>query len=50
MGTFKIVDTPARVTPLPSRFTYQLKRNRDGTVSKFKARVVARGDMQTEDE
>ena len=50
MGTFKIVDLPNGVEPLPSRFTYRLKRNHDGTISKYKARLVARGDMQTEDE
>jgi len=50
MGTFEIVDTPTHVLPLPSRFTYRIKRNKDGTISKYKARLVARGDMQTEDE
>eukprot|EP00286_Rhodomonas_abbreviata_P021100 CAMPEP_0181305828 /NCGR_PEP_ID=MMETSP1101-20121128/9952_1 /TAXON_ID=46948 /ORGANISM="Rhodomonas abbreviata, Strain Caron Lab Isolate" /LENGTH=1956 /DNA_ID=CAMNT_0023411799 /DNA_START=677 /DNA_END=6547 /DNA_ORIENTATION=+ len=50
MGTFRIVDRQSHVIPLPSRFTYHLKRNRDGTISKYKARIVARGDMQTEDE
>jgi len=50
MGTFEIVDTPKHVTPLPSRFTYLIKRCQDGSIAKFKARLVARGDMQSEDE
>mmetsp|Transcript_62378 Transcript_62378/g.129470 ORF Transcript_62378/g.129470 Transcript_62378/m.129470 type:complete len:123 (+) Transcript_62378:692-1060(+) len=50
MGTFEIVDTPTHVLPLPSRFTYSIKRNKDGSISKYKACLVARGDMQTEDE
>ena len=50
MGTFEICDKPLHVLPLPSRFTYCLKRNQDGSLCKYKARLVARGDMQTEDE
>mmetsp|Transcript_30285 Transcript_30285/g.62397 ORF Transcript_30285/g.62397 Transcript_30285/m.62397 type:complete len:629 (+) Transcript_30285:1137-3023(+) len=50
MGTFKVVDRPPHVIPLPSRFTYRLKRDRNGNISKFKARLVARGDLQTPDE
>eukprot|EP00961_Rhodomonas_salina_P008049 109247-Rhodomonas_salina.2 len=50
MGTFEIVDLPPGVIPLPSRFTYKIKRDRNGAIAKLKARLVARGDMQTEDE
>jgi hypothetical protein len=50
MGTFEIVDLPVNVIPLPSRFTYRIKRELSGKIGKFKARLVARGDMQTEDE
>jgi len=50
MGTFEVVDRPLNIPLLPSRFTYRVKRNKDGSISKFKARLVARGDMQTEDE
>mmetsp|Transcript_68603 Transcript_68603/g.143115 ORF Transcript_68603/g.143115 Transcript_68603/m.143115 type:complete len:1720 (-) Transcript_68603:7252-12411(-) len=48
MGTFEIVDIPPGVVPLPSRFTYRIKRCRDGKIAKYKARLVARGDMQYE--
>jgi len=50
MGTFEIVKQPPGVSLLPSRFTYKIKCNSDGTIAKFKARLVGRGDMQTEDE
>eukprot|EP00961_Rhodomonas_salina_P166257 2240492-Rhodomonas_salina.1 len=50
MGTFKIVDLPPGVVPLPSRFTYKIKQDKNGAIDKLKARLVARGDMQTEDE
>jgi hypothetical protein len=49
MSTFKIVALPADIIPLSSCFTYKLKREQDGRIGKFKAGLVARGDMQTED-
>jgi len=50
MGTFEIVDIPPGCIPLPSRFTYRIKRDKLGAIAKLKARLVARGDMQNEDE
>mmetsp|Transcript_57331 Transcript_57331/g.117328 ORF Transcript_57331/g.117328 Transcript_57331/m.117328 type:complete len:1978 (-) Transcript_57331:6636-12569(-) len=50
MGTFEIVDAPPDVIPLPSRFTYKIKRDKLGAIAKLKARLVARGDMQHESE
>eukprot|EP00286_Rhodomonas_abbreviata_P028108 CAMPEP_0181313458 /NCGR_PEP_ID=MMETSP1101-20121128/14257_1 /TAXON_ID=46948 /ORGANISM="Rhodomonas abbreviata, Strain Caron Lab Isolate" /LENGTH=1511 /DNA_ID=CAMNT_0023420409 /DNA_START=376 /DNA_END=4908 /DNA_ORIENTATION=+ len=50
MGTFEIVDLPPGVIPLPSRFTYSIKRDQYGRIVKFKSRLVARGDMQYDDE
>ena len=50
MGTFEIVKHPPGVSLLPSQFTYKIKMNPDCTIAKFKARLVAHGDMQTEDE
>eukprot|EP00961_Rhodomonas_salina_P075319 1010787-Rhodomonas_salina.1 len=50
MGTFEIVDLPPGVIPLPSRFTFKIKRDCNGAIAKLKARLVARWDMQTEDE
>eukprot|EP00961_Rhodomonas_salina_P039129 525884-Rhodomonas_salina.1 len=49
MGTFEIVDLPPGVVPLQSSFTYKIKRDKNGAIAKLKARLVARGDMQTED-
>eukprot|EP00286_Rhodomonas_abbreviata_P014033 CAMPEP_0181339602 /NCGR_PEP_ID=MMETSP1101-20121128/29358_1 /TAXON_ID=46948 /ORGANISM="Rhodomonas abbreviata, Strain Caron Lab Isolate" /LENGTH=1796 /DNA_ID=CAMNT_0023450611 /DNA_START=148 /DNA_END=5539 /DNA_ORIENTATION=+ len=50
MDTFEITDLPPGIIPLPSRFTYKIKRDKLGAIAKLKARLVARGDMQTEDE
>ena len=50
MGTFEVVDRPLDIPLLPSIFAYCVKCNKDGSISKFKARLVARGDLQTEDE
>eukprot|EP00961_Rhodomonas_salina_P034262 461177-Rhodomonas_salina.1 len=50
MGTFEIVNLPPGVIPLPSRFTYKIKRDRNGAMARLKELLVARGDMQTEDE
>ena len=54
MDTFEIVDLPEGVTPLPSMFTYRLKvkpcTSTHKEIIKRKARIVLRGDLQTEDE
>eukprot|EP00961_Rhodomonas_salina_P107580 1448376-Rhodomonas_salina.1 len=46
MGTWKIVDTPRDCTPLPGVWSYRVKRDSDGNISKYKARWCVRGDMQ----
>ena len=43
-----ISDLPAGVTLLPCKFTYKCKFDERGFVIKYKARVVARGDLQNE--
>eukprot|EP00961_Rhodomonas_salina_P172870 2330981-Rhodomonas_salina.1 len=48
LGTFKIVDRPIHVAPIPSKFVYKNKRDREGNICQRKARVVARGDLQNE--
>ena len=40
METFLIVYGPKYVIPLPSRFTYSLKLNKDGNITRFKSRLV----------
>eukprot|EP00961_Rhodomonas_salina_P118155 1590189-Rhodomonas_salina.1 len=35
MGTFKIVDLPPGVIPLPSRFTYKIKLDKHGAITKL---------------
>eukprot|EP00961_Rhodomonas_salina_P118172 1590347-Rhodomonas_salina.1 len=46
MGTWQIVDQPQNCTPLPGVWSYRVKRNRDGNISKYKAQWCAHGDMQ----
>eukprot|EP00961_Rhodomonas_salina_P107579 1448375-Rhodomonas_salina.1 len=46
MGTWKLVDTPRDCTPLPGVWSYRVKRDRDGNISKYKARWCSSGDMQ----
>jgi hypothetical protein len=46
--TWVVVDKPPDVKPLASRFVFKLKRDSDGAVERYKARLVARGDQQIE--
>eukprot|EP00961_Rhodomonas_salina_P131571 1770859-Rhodomonas_salina.1 len=50
LGTFKILDLSKHVAPIPSKFVYKNKRDLDGNICQRKVRIVARGDMQYEDE
>lgn len=51
MGTFQIVDRPAKYDPLPLQFVYKLKV-KDGDFNNciYKARLVVRGNLQYEHE
>lgn len=44
--TWDIVVPPPGTKPISCRWVYRIKRNADGTVNKFKARLVARGFLQ----
>eukprot|EP00961_Rhodomonas_salina_P149336 2010002-Rhodomonas_salina.2 len=46
MGTWKIVDCPLNCTPLPGVWSYSVKQDSNGIISKYKARWCARRDMQ----
>eukprot|EP00961_Rhodomonas_salina_P183112 2471946-Rhodomonas_salina.1 len=50
LGTFEIVDRLKHVAPIPSKFVYKNKRDQDWNICQRKVRIVARGDMQYEDE
>ena len=45
-GTFKSVVAPPGVTPITCRWVYDIKRNKDGSIEKFKARLVVHGYKQ----
>jgi hypothetical protein len=45
-GTFKSVIAPPGVTPITCRWVYDIKRNKDGSIEKFKARLVVHGYKQ----
>jgi hypothetical protein len=44
--TWVVVEKPAEVKPLLSRFVFKLKLDTDGAIERYKARLVARGDQQ----
>ncbi|THH19984.1 hypothetical protein EUX98_g8666 [Antrodiella citrinella] len=46
IGTWKLVDLPAGQHAIGRRWVLLVKRNADGTVNKFKARLVAQGFSQ----
>eukprot|EP00961_Rhodomonas_salina_P150973 2033008-Rhodomonas_salina.1 len=50
LGTFEIVDRPKYIAPIPSKFVYKNKLDRDCNICQRKVRVVALGDLQYEDE
>ena len=49
-GTFELVDRPKGKKVLRSKYVLKIKRNQDGTVNKFKVRLVMLGNMQVEGE
>ena len=46
--TWELVKLPANKMPIDVKWVFQTKLNPDGTIAKYKARLVARGFMQTE--
>lgn len=47
-GTYELCDRPANVMVLPSKWVFTLKRKPDGSIERFKARLVAGGHRQKE--
>lgn len=47
-GTWILVDLPAHVKPIGSKWVYKVKHRADGTVERYKARLVAKGYNQIE--
>jgi hypothetical protein len=49
LGTWELVPRKAGDKVIGSMWAYRIKENPDGSVSRFKSRLVARGDQQHED-
>lgn len=47
-NTWTLVSRPKNQTVLPNKWVFKVKENHDGTIEKYKARLVARGDRQQE--
>ncbi|XP_022024726.1 uncharacterized mitochondrial protein AtMg00820-like [Helianthus annuus] len=46
--TWRLVQAPADANIVGCKWVYMIKRNHDGSVSRYKARLVAKGFHQTE--
>ncbi|CAM8886686.1 unnamed protein product [Rhodiola kirilowii] len=46
--TWEVTDLPPGKNPVGSKWIYRIKRNSDGTIQRYKARLVARGFTQME--
>jgi Reverse transcriptase (RNA-dependent DNA polymerase) len=46
MGTWKLVEKPHHKIPISNKFVFTKKRDKDRTILKYKARLVARGFTQ----
>ena len=45
-GTWELVDLPHGVKPIGPKWVFKLKRNLDGSINKYKARLVEKGYKQ----
>lgn len=45
-NTWSLVSRPLNKKVIKNKWVYRIKRNQDGSIQKFKARLVARGDQQ----
>ena len=46
-GTWEIVPLPSHVVPITCKWVYKLKTKADGSIERYKARLVARGFQQS---
>ena len=44
-NTWNLVELPDGIKPIGLKWVFKIKRNADGTISKYKARLVAKGNM-----
>jgi hypothetical protein len=47
-GTWSIVDLPPNIKPIGCRWVYRVKYKPDGSVERYKARLVTKGYNQIE--
>lgn len=47
-GTWSVVNLPKGKRPIGCRWVYKVKYNADGTIERYKARLVAQGYTQIE--
>ena len=45
-NTWELVDLPVGIKPIDLKWVFKIKRNADGSISKYKARLVAKGYVQ----
>ena len=45
-GTWELVDLPHGVKPIGLKWVFKLKRNLDGSINKYQARLVEKGYKQ----
>jgi hypothetical protein len=46
--TWSLVDLPAHIKPIGSKWVYKIKHKADGSIERYKARLVAKGYNQVE--
>jgi len=47
-GTWTIVDLPPNIKPIGCRWVYKVKHHNDGSIERYKVRLVAKGYNQIE--